>query len=77
MTETKNQFVLCLRNEGAEDLQIRKVYAVLSDDDALTKGMLRIIDDSGEDYLYPEEFFVPVALPDDVATQLRGTSTRP
>ena len=45
------------------DLEVGKVYKALSDRKAASEGYLRIIDESGEDYLYPAEFFVPVRLP--------------
>jgi hypothetical protein len=52
-------FVLCVRNEGyPAGLELRKVYRVLADEQALKLGQLRVIDESGEDYLYPEEYFV-------------------
>ena len=57
------RFVVCVRNDETEDLQVRKVYQVLPDDAALSEGYLRVVDESGEDYLYPSEYFVPVALP--------------
>jgi hypothetical protein len=44
-------------------LETRKIYQVLSDDEAAKEGYMRIIDESGEDYLYPESFFVFVDLP--------------
>jgi hypothetical protein len=58
------QFVMCLRNDGAEDLVLRKVYQVLPDANAARSGYLRVIDESGEDYLYRSDFFVPVSLPE-------------
>jgi len=58
-----SKFVLCVRSGASEDLEVRKVYAALSDRKAASEGYLRIIDESGEDYLYPAEFFVPVRLP--------------
>ena len=55
------RFVLCVRNEGySAGLELRKVYRVLSDEPASKLHQLRVIDESGEDYLYPEEFFVLV-----------------
>lgn len=57
------QFVICIRNEGCEDLELGKVYPTLPDDSAAKEGHLRVIDESGEDYLYPANYFVPVALP--------------
>ena len=64
------QFVLCIRNEGCDDLELRKVYQVLPDASATDEGYLRLIDESGEDYLYPADYFQPVALPAAVAEQL-------
>jgi hypothetical protein len=56
-------FVLCIANRGAEDLEVRKVYRVLPDKAATATGYLRVIDESGEDYLYPAGFFVAVEVP--------------
>ena len=52
-----------MRNDDCEDLEPRKVYQVLPGKRAESEGYLRIIDDSGEDYLYPESYFVFVELP--------------
>ncbi len=58
------QFVLCVRNQDyPASLEVRKVYRVLSDQVATRHRQLRVIDESGEDYLYPEEYFVPIKLP--------------
>ena len=58
------QFVLCVRDGGyPASLEIRKVYQVLPDEVALSHGMIRVVDESGEDYLYPEDLFVPIELP--------------
>lgn len=52
------RFVVCLRNDGAElDLAPRKVYAVLPDASAERSGWIRVIDETGEDYLYPADYF--------------------
>jgi hypothetical protein len=59
----QKQFVLCVRHDEAEDLVPRKVYEVLPDRKALQDGYLRVIDESGEDYLYPESYFVAITLP--------------
>lgn len=64
------EFVLCIRNDGCDDLETRKVYQLLPDQEAAQEGYLRVIDESGEDYLYPAEYFVAVALPDAVAKAL-------
>lgn len=60
--QTKPNFVICIQNDGADDLQVRKIYQVLPDENAGQDGYLRVVDDSGEDYLYPENFFIPVTL---------------
>ncbi len=57
------RFVLCLRNEDCEDLEPRKVYQVLPDEAAAEDSYIRVIDESGEDYLYPRDYFVPIELP--------------
>ena len=69
----RTRFVLCLRNEGADDLETRKVYQVLPDPPAAREGYARIIDESGEDYLYPAEYFVPVRLPVAVSQVLASS----
>ncbi len=60
---SKEQFVVCIRNEDCEDLEFRKIYQVLSDKKAAATGYIRVLDESGEDYLYPESYFLPIALP--------------
>jgi hypothetical protein len=63
MREPKEKkFVLCIRNDECDDLELRKVYQILPDKKASQDGYLRIIDESGEDYLYPESYFVPVSM---------------
>jgi len=57
------KFVLCIRNEQCEDLEFRKLYLVLPDEAAAADGYLRVIDESGEDYLYPQEYFLQIELP--------------
>ena len=63
------RFLLCVHNEDAEDLEPRKVYPVLPDRAAEREGYVRVVDESGEDYLYPSEYFVPVKLPVAVAQE--------
>ena len=58
----EKHFVLCIKNDECDDLEPRKVYEVLPDKKAAQDGYLRIIDESGEDYLYPESYFVAVDL---------------
>ncbi|MBN1846986.1 MAG: hypothetical protein JW932_00220 [Deltaproteobacteria bacterium] len=58
----KSEYVLCVDNKDCEDLEKRKIYQVLPDEDAKQEGYMRIIDESGEDYLYPESYFIPIQL---------------
>ncbi len=53
---------MCVRNDECDDLEVRKVYQVLPDRKAAREGHLRIVDESGEDYLYPESYFVALSL---------------
>jgi hypothetical protein len=62
MKQHKRQFVICVRNDGAEDVEIRKVYQVLPDEHAAKDKHIRVIDESGDNYLYPAEFFIPLTL---------------
>ena len=64
------RFVICIRNEDCEDLEPRKVYQVLPDETAAGDGYIRVIDESGEDYLYPEDYFLPIELPQAAAKVL-------
>lgn len=59
----RKQYLLCVRNSGCEDLELRKLYVKLSDAAAAREGFVRVVDESGEDYLYPAVNFVPVRLP--------------
>ena len=63
-TRSEARFVLCVQNKDyPASLEMRKIYQLLADTQASKHGQLRIIDESGEDYLYPEEYFVPIKLP--------------
>ena len=67
MARTSKTLVICVKNEGyAVSLERRKLYVVLTDAHAAGLGHLRVIDESGEDYLYPRELFVEVELPQTV-----------
>jgi len=60
---SSTRFVVCVRNDGyPESLELRKLYRVVSDSQAAKADQLRVIDESGEDYLYPESFFAPVRI---------------
>ena len=60
--DEKKTFMLCIENKECADLERRKIYQVLPDGEASKEGYLRIIDESGEDYLYPESYFVSIQL---------------
>jgi hypothetical protein len=67
-------FAVCIQNRGyPASLELHKIYRVLPDDDALREGDLRIIDESGEDYLYPQEWFARIELSQRVKTSLLRT----
>jgi len=52
-----------VENKDCEDLEKRKIYQVIPDEDAAREGYLRVIDESGEGYLYPQSYFILVQLP--------------
>ena len=61
--QTDRRFVLCVQNEECDDLETRKVYCVVPDEKAEKDGYIRVVDESGDDYLYPASYFVRVHLP--------------
>jgi hypothetical protein len=69
----ERQFALCIKNDDCEDLEKRKIYQILPDSDAAKDGYIRVVDDSGEDYLYPESYFIHVHLPQEVHDALRAS----
>jgi hypothetical protein len=67
MAKTAKRLVICVDNSGYEvSLERRKIYVALPDAKAEKLGQLRVIDESGEDYLYPKSSFVPATLPQSV-----------
>jgi hypothetical protein len=62
-SSAKSRFVICIPNEGNEDIVAGKVYQVLEDEKAAQVGYIRVIDESGKDYLYPADYFVSITLP--------------
>jgi hypothetical protein len=59
--------VICVKNDDyLASLEKRKIYEAIPDPDAAKYNQIRVIDESGEDYLYPEEYFIPVTLPKNV-----------
>jgi hypothetical protein len=64
MARATRRLVICLDNSGYEvSLERRKIYVALADTEAAKHGRIRVIDESGDDYLYPEERFVEAELP--------------
>ena len=69
------RFVLCVRNKDyPASLELRKVYRLLRDEQASKHNQVRVIDESGEDYLYPARLFRKLALPSDIQRALRMAS---
>ncbi len=59
-----SRFLLCVKNEHyPASLELRKVYRSLPDEKAEARQFVRVVDESGEDYLYPASYFVPIELP--------------
>jgi hypothetical protein len=73
---TKTQgFAVCLQNSGfPASLEVRKLYPFLKDTQAEAHNLIRVVDESGEDYLYPASFFRKLVLPADVRRALRTAS---
>jgi len=67
------KYVLCIDNKDSADLEKRKIYQVIQDEDAEKDNYLRVIDESGEDYLYPQSYFVFVQLPIEAQKALAAT----
>jgi hypothetical protein len=67
----RSRFVVCVKNEGyPASLEKRKIYRTLPDSQASAHKLVRVIDESGEDYLYPVGWFVPIALSQTVVKAL-------
>jgi hypothetical protein len=74
----KTRFAVCVDNsEYPASLEIHKIYRVLPDEDAEQEGDVRIIDESGEDYLYPARYFVMIDLPQETERALAESFDRP
>ena len=69
--KTVPEFVVCINNiDYPASLELHKIYHVLPDKAAADEGDIRIIDESGEDYLYPSSYFVPIQVPETVEESL-------
>ncbi len=68
---TKARFAVCITNEGYQaSLEKRKIYQVVPDNQAHLHNLMRVIDESGEDYLYPASWFVPITISPAIAKAL-------
>jgi hypothetical protein len=68
---TEPRFAICINNSAyPDDLKVRTVYQILPDESAARSNYIRVIDETGEDYLYPAEYFIFIDVPPDVAKAL-------
>ncbi|MGL6342853.1 MAG: hypothetical protein ACRC80_27400 [Waterburya sp.] len=64
MSKSKLLFAVCINNENyLASLEKRKIYQIISDQGAAEQNLIRVIDESGEDYLYPNNYFALIELP--------------
>lgn len=71
MTDKARHFAVCIRNiEYEESLELRKIYEIVEDAEAHEHRMLRVIDEEGEGYLYPNDWFLPIELPNNIEEAL-------
>lgn len=67
MSENPKHFAVCVHNEEHEEsLELRKIYEILDDPAAAEHNMVRVIDEEGEDYLYPRDWFLSIQLPHEI-----------
>ena len=72
-----SRFAICVENaEYPASLEVHKIYRVLPDEEAAEDGDVRIIDESGEDYLYPAEYFIVIEVPRQTGQALTKSFTR-
>ncbi len=72
MKRSRMQFAVCVKNKSyGTALELRKLYQVVEDETAHKLHQIRVIDESGEDYLYPADYFVPVSLPQSAEKAVR------
>jgi len=75
MAQKNDGFAVCLRNDDfSVSLEVRKLYPVLRDAEAEAQNLIRVVDESGEDYLYPAKLFRKLALPGNLERALRKAS---
>lgn len=75
ISRAKNRFAICVHNEDYNaSLELRKIYKVIPDATATEQDLLRVVDESGEDYLYPKHYFIPIELPQEIEEALLTAS---
>ena len=75
-TASPAEYVVCVDNGGyPASLELHKIYRTLPDDDAAASGDLRVVDESGEDYLFPASGFVAISVPERVRSSLRRAAS--
>lgn len=75
MKNERHRYVVCISNRGYKaSLEIRKIYRALPDPEASKDGMIRVIDESGEDYLFSSTMFVPIDVPEEVVRTFKKAS---
>jgi len=73
MHQQEPGYVVCIDNSSyPASLELRKIYPCLPDSQAASDGLVRVIDESGEDYLYPARYFVPIQVPEAVERSFQG-----
>lgn len=71
----QSRYALCVKNHGhAAALEVRKLYRVIADQVAANRGLLRVVDESGQDYLYPAGYFLSIELPRAAIRMLARTA---
>jgi hypothetical protein len=68
-----SKYVLCVENRDSEDLEKRKVYEIVPDKEAEKRGYFRVVDESGEDYLYQKSYFIDISLPREAQEAIQLT----
>jgi hypothetical protein len=72
LQQSRSSFALCVEDGGSDDLEPRKLYRVLPDREAAREGYVRVVDESGEDYIYSSELFVAIKLPAAALKRFEG-----
>ncbi len=71
----KTKYVVCVRNEGyPASLELRKIYETIPDAESESHGLIRVVDESGEDYLYPHSLFLSIDVPETVSHAFANAS---